>query len=349
MDLLGGTAINVQQPPALFDGAVEVLVGGSVMAVMLYLEVTRRGHAHTGAPGTEEGTSGGLTLKGCTQLLCRFWGEALGIAACVAVAVALRVWGSRGAPVAAGSHEERAWADIQRQWPLLVTADTLLAFQSMLRVTAFFSVTLRSGTDDSGPPLAAEPAALLLAGGLFRAALLAQSDVYMLDGPLGGSLPASCDVAAIPLLLPLALPAILSLRRCLAFMLIVVCCGWFGYHNRLSLSEDPVADSLFTGYHVLDLAAAVAHLGRTAFTGGGLESGGWIVQTLMPVQQGLAAYYFLMAFDAAPELVSAGKPFELLQYGGVAQLGMFLASAALHLSELAEGCVGGVAREPVVY
>merc|ERR1740138_1435289 len=61
---------------------------------------------------------------------------------------------------------------------------------------------------------------------------------------------------------------------------------------------------------------------------------------LMPVQQSLSAYYFLQAFEAVPELVGSGMPFETLQIGNTVQLGAYLGALALHLAECFEARSG---------
>merc|ERR1719235_2625445 len=54
---------------------------------------------------------------------------------------------------------------------------------------------------------------------------------------------------------------------------------------------------------------------------------------VMPVQQCLAAYYFVQAFEYMPELVAAGHPFHVLHFGNVAQLGAYAGAAVLHWAE----------------
>jgi len=68
----------------------------------------------------------------------------------------------------------------------------------------------------------------------------------------------------------------------------------------------------------------------------------------MPVQSSFAAYYFLQAFAAVPELVGAGLPFELLQIGSTVTFGAY--SSALIFNTIAprEGVLEGVNAVPAV-
>jgi len=316
----------------------ETFVGIAVAVVMVVLELRRRGNAFAGGPDVARGQPSRCShASTCKLFMRRYWGEGVGLALCAGIAIALRMRGDvTGSPV----EQDQAWAEIKRQWPLLLTADSLLAIQSMLRLTLFLSILLRAGATDGSEdasPLAAEPAALFAAGALCRMGLLATSSVYMLDGPLGGWLPAGCDIAALPVLLPLGRHAIRTPRRCLAFLLLIFACGHVAMRNHLALADENwIANVLFSHYHVLDLVASFAHIMHTAVKGGASFNGGWFVHFLLPLQQGLAAYYFLAAFESAPELIGAGKPFELLQIGGAAQLGMYFGASALFISELLE-------------
>merc|ERR1712232_456820 len=53
---------------------------------------------------------------------------------------------------------------------------------------------------------------------------------------------------------------------------------------------------------------------------------------VMPFQAALAAYYFLTAFEPHPGLVGAGRPFCLLAWGNLLQLGAYIASAAFFIA-----------------
>lgn len=293
-----------------------------VAMIVLRLELQRR--AGTGPDfGSREGWQYAESAK---QLLKQWAPEAAGLVACLTLAAALRARGDTKQPL-----DEEAWAQIKQQWPLLMTADTLLSLQAMLRLVVLLSVVLRAG--GGGPvPLSEEVTALWLGAGVARVAVLSRSTVYMLDGPVGGSLPAACEVAVLPILLVLSRG---TLRRApMTLALVAVAAAWFASRNYLNLADDTVADSLFALAHSLDCLAAFAYLLRTVLIDSrakGVSVG--FTHLLMPVQQGLSAYYFLQAFDAVPELVGAGLPFQVLQIGNTAQLGAYLGALALYLAD----------------
>lgn len=315
-----------------FDRVGEIIFAVVAVGLMLLLESQRQGNVFAGGASVSI-TPRQLRFRADSihQFAKRFRVEFMCLALCAAFAILLRLFGDSGAP-----SNDPAWTAITREWPLLMTADSLLSLQSMLRLAMLISLTCRARakhTTADASPLSAETSVFLLLAGFCRVSLLAKSRVYMLDGPLGGWRPAGCDVLSTLLLLPLGLHAVRTTHRLILVLLVSSVCIWVASGNRLFLAEDHVTDTLFTSSHTLEIVAAGAHLLHTMFR----STGDWFVHLVLSLQQGFAAYYFLTAFEATPELVGAGNPFMLLQIGGAAQLGMFLGASALYISEMVEG------------
>jgi len=320
-------ATTVVVENAWAGGAAEVTICVVSVLVVLRLEMQRR----VGAGGGGAGLGG---IAQCKQILQHCAPELAGLVACLTLAALLRARGDANSGIDAA--HLAAWEEIKAQWPILLTADTLLSLQAMLRIVVLFSAALRAGTEPV--PLADEAAALSLGAQLVRGLLLANSTTYMLDGPLGGKLPATCEIVAIPLLA--ALGAFRTIRRCpLAAATVAGCVAWLASRHFLSLAGDALADQLFIAAHILDLLSALAYLARSLLIGGNdeYEPGRSIAigftHLLMAAQQSLATYYFLRAFDADPELVGAGLPFQVLHIGCAVQLGVYLAAAAIFVAE----------------
>lgn len=266
--------------------------------------------------------------------------EALGLLVCLALAGGLRFKGSIWSQYA---QNERAWNDIMREWPILLTADTLLAIQAALRLLVLVSNVLRAG---GGPTLLSqEAAAISLGAALGRAVLFFRCSDYMLDGPLGGKWPAACELLSVPLLAMLC--SGICQRALATSGLTLVVSLWIGSRNHLKLAGDPISDGLFIFVHTTEMLAAFAYLSRAVF--GDVGAWGNAKQTaalgfthfLMPLQQCLAAYYFVQAFECVPQLVGAGHPFEILRMGGVAQVGVYVGAAVLYVAECIESAAAG--------
>lgn len=337
MDPLSRSATVEIAAPGLLGfpvGAMEAFLCAIVALVVLRLELQRR--AGTGPSiGSLQGSA--WYAESCKRILKECAPEAAGLLTCLTLAAALRARGDKG--VQALEHEE-AWAQITAEWPLLVTADTLLSLQAMLRLVVLICVVLRAG-GSLAAPLADESCALWLFAGLARVGVFARSSAYLLDGPLGGALPAACEVAVLPILLVLSQNTLRRAPLTIAAVLAatVLICS----RNHLALSEDDdrvdrQADGLFMVAHVFDCLTAFVYLFRTVL----IESGSKSVSVafthlLMPIQAGLSAYYFLQAFSAVPELVGVGVPFEVLKIGNTAALGAYLGASALHFAERFDG------------
>lgn len=306
-----------------FDGlTVETLMCAVVAMVMLRLEYQRR--AGTGPiMGSRIGYA-----ESCKRLLKECAPEAACLVACLSLAAALR---ARGDAVPVVDVDEEAWEQIKADWPLLLTADTLLSLQTMLRLVVLLSTVFRAGT--GGPvPLAEEVSTLWLGGNVARLTLVCLTSNYKLDGPLGGMLPAACEFAVLPILLVLSRGTIRRTMVTLAMVMGLVVC--FAFRNQLNLAGDDTTDALFIVAHGLDCLAAFAYLLRTALIERCTKdvSVGF-THMLMPIQAGMAAYYFLVAFDVVPQLVGRGFPFEFLQLSNTVALGAYLGASVLFFAE----------------
>mmetsp|Transcript_49071 Transcript_49071/g.124535 ORF Transcript_49071/g.124535 Transcript_49071/m.124535 type:complete len:343 (+) Transcript_49071:102-1130(+) len=317
----------------LSPGSLEVLFCAVVAMVVLRVELQRRG-----ASGPNLGSRQvSWCADSAKRLLKECMPEAALLLSCLTLAALLRSRGDTGfAEGVQPGGEQEAWETIKAQWPILLTADTLLSLQAMLRLVVLLSVVLRLGSAGA-VPLSDEASALWLGAGLARVALVARTSSYMLDGPLGGMLPAACEIAVLPILFVLSRH---TLRRApLSVGVAVAAAAVYASRNRLALSDDdPLADSLFILAHTLDTLAAFAYLVRTALIDDSAKdvSVGF-THLLMPIQQGFAAYYFLVAFAETPQLVGKGVPFETLHIGNVAAFGAYLGACALFFAERFDG------------
>lgn len=284
---------------------------------------------------------GGLRAETWAKELRQAAPELLGLVGIASLAAFLLArGGNQGAPIRTAEDQE-IWQSIQAEWQVLTTADSLLGAQAMLRLLLVGSAALRGAS-----PLAFGcTAKFLLLAAAARVALLALSprDIYHLDGPLGGNLNAALEVAA---LLPLAYLSRGASRR-QAPVLLVSCLAAAGvaWTNHLALAEPGQAylDALFSLEQLLEFLASAACLAGAA--GAAAEGDGCqplgapaaFAHCLLPLQQLLPAYFMLTAWGAAPfqvvpELVGAGRPFEVLQSCGVAQVGFYLLAGVLRLA-----------------
>jgi len=316
---------GVVMNPSFGLAYVETLLCVVVAMIVLRLELQRRAGAGPDIGSRRETV--GRYAASARKLLKECAPEAAGLMACLTLAAALRARGTEKVL----PEEREAWENIKAQWPLLMTADTLLSLQVMLRLVVLLSVVLRAGS--GGPvPLSEESSVLWFGANLARLALVCRSAVYMLDGPLGGFLPVACEVAVLPILLVLSRGTFK--RAWLALSMIAMCAICFASRHNLSLAGDVTIDGLFTLAHALDFLAAVVYLVRTVLIDRtSRDVSVSFTHMIMPIQQGFAAYYFLQAFAAVPELVGSGLPFEFLQISSMVAFGAYLSAAILHFAE----------------
>eukprot|EP00930_Biecheleria_cincta_P058107 TRINITY_DN4395_c0_g1_i1.p1 TRINITY_DN4395_c0_g1~~TRINITY_DN4395_c0_g1_i1.p1 ORF type:complete len:349 (-),score=75.10 TRINITY_DN4395_c0_g1_i1:49-1095(-) len=262
--------------------------------------------------------------------------ELAGLAACGMIAGSLIYRKEHNGLSPIPAEDQKLWQDINTEWPILMTADSLLGLQAMLRMVLLSSAVLRS-TDSSASPFTNEPALFFFLAAACRVTLLAVSppDVYHLDGPLGGALNLALEVLAVPLLAFASRHVLaVGLRRLSLCFAGILAAFFLSTCNRLALA-DPGAeqlDVLFSLAKLLESLAALAFLARTCSLGR-RSSGRFtsFAHALLPVQQCLGTYFMLTAWGAAPlqevpELVGAGSPFALLQTTGIAEAGLYLLS-----------------------
>jgi len=232
--------------------------------------------------------------------------------------------------------DRKLWQEISTEWPILMTADSLLGLQAMLRMVLLSSALLRSA-DSSTSPFSSEPALFFFLAAVCRVALLAVSppDVYHLDGPLGGALNLALEVLAVPMLAFASRHVLASgLRRLSLCLAGILAATFLSTCNRLALADAGAEqlDMLFSLAKLLESLAALAFLARTCSLSS--SSGGCFTSfahAFLPVQQCLGAYFILTAFGGAPlqevpELVGAGSPLALLQTTGIMDIGFYMIS-----------------------
>jgi hypothetical protein len=300
--------------------------------VVLRVELQRG----TGGPIASQHRGGNYVLS-CLKVLRRCLPEVTGLLIFIACAAYLRLRAASQVP--ADKASAAAWARITAEWPLLLGADTLLALQAMLRLVVLLAAALRKGVGASRP-LADEAAGLWLGSAVARVVLYTRSPAYQLDGPLGGQLPATCDMVTLVPLLLLSYKALF--RAPLTVVLTMAASVLYSVRNHVSLSGNYVTDGLFTLAHTYDFFAAFAYLLRTLLIDQKVRNGNdsiaiGFAHLLMPVQALLSAYYFLTAFDADADLVGAGKPFEVLKVSTCVQFGAYTIASAVYVADLLQG------------
>jgi len=289
-----------------------------------------------------ERAAGGTPTAILNQLK-RMAPELLGLALCVSLAAGLIFCGEHRGGEAIPKEDEGLWRDINAEWPLLKTADTLLGVQAMVRLVLLSSAVFRSGDDEDRSALALEPAAFLLAAASSRAVLLVLSpwEVYHLDGPLGGALNLACEMAAVPLLAWLARGMLAQkAARLVAFVALSGILLATALSQRLALADpgSEYLDVLFSFGMLLDLAAALWFLLRCCALG--TRAGGqFMVYSVaaLPAQELLGALFMLTSWGEAPfaevpALVGAGHPLCALQTTTLAEVGVYLSASVVFVA-----------------
>jgi len=241
-------------------------------------------------------------------------------------------------------NEVVVWEQIKREWPILMGADTLLGFQTMVRLCLLLTVSFRIWGRQRGDdkpdeatigPLSGMAAVFSLGAMVARSSMCARSDAYWLEGPLGFEMPVACETAMVPLLAWFSFNAIRSAPKTALASLGYA--TWWASHHYFNFAANPSIDRLFTLAHTLEILASLAFLWWTirAFLHGGfarLRHSIGVMYVVMPFQQALAAYYFLTVFSPAnPNQVGAGRPFCLLILGNLLSLCSYLGAAGLYL------------------
>jgi len=222
-------------------------------------------------------------------------------------------------------------------WPVLMTADTLLGLQSLLRLPLLLSVLLRSPTPGAKGPLTGIPIFLICASTLCRVSCLAYDPVFWLFGPVGGNVNLASEVAALLVLLWLSMGA-LSTTNMTALVWSLCLAGGVAARHEIQITENTMMNAVFVMAQLIDLLAAGAHLVHTMKSDGGPRGGATsFVHFLLPLQQSLCAYFYLEGFEEIPELVLHGCPFKVLQITTSVSLGLYLMATVLHIVLCVDG------------
>lgn len=266
----------------------------------------------------------------CRGIMTNCVCEGFAVAICFSLALFLRYYDT-------SEYESETWVKVKSQWPLLITADSLLSLQTMLRLIVFSSVLFRSGRFRMLLPLADEAATLQFGAHAMRILVLFKSTTYMLEGPLGGRSPVLCDTLALPILASLC-----PFNKLKAYSIVAAVTGigvaWVASHHHLNLAgEANIADQAFIAAHILDLFSACTYFSRSLMIAdyGCARTNASVGCThiLLMAQQSMSAYYFVHAFEPSSGLVGAGLPFEILQFCNLMQLGLYCAVAILFFAE----------------
>ncbi|CAE7203573.1 HERC1 [Symbiodinium sp. CCMP2592] len=266
--------------------------------------------------------------------------ELLALTFCLLLASGLIFCGQHNGGEAIPKQDEGLWKDINAEWPILKTADTLLGLQAMLRLVLLSSAVLRGGDQKDSSAFALEPATFMLAAAVTRAVLLLLSpwDVYHLDGPLGGALNLGAELVAVPLLIWLARGMLSAGWARLASLAIASTAVLaVALSQRLALADpgSEYLDVLFSFSMLLDLAGAAWFLIRCCALGSNARSSFMAYAVFaLPAQELLVAIFMLSSWGEAPfqevtALVGSGRPFLVLQASAIAEVGLYLASAVV--------------------
>lgn len=300
---------------------IEAIFCMAVVMVMLRLELFRR--AVESRPGDliQSADKYKKLLRECAP-------EALGTLSCVALVVVLRFRGDTISETLDG-HSKEAWESIKAQWPVLLTADTLLAIQVMLRLVVVLSAILRSGASSGNSPVLEECAALWCGGAIARCLVLQRSQAYWLEGPVGGLLPALLEALLAPLLFLLGYRAMR--RSAVAICLVSILVAFFAKRNNLNIAEEEDANIFFTAAHCFEFLSALLYAGRTMLLDNDGQSSLTFTHLMMIIQQSLAAYFWLQAFEPDTNLNGCGLGIFAIQISCLGQLCAYIAAASLHV------------------
>mmetsp|Transcript_13125 Transcript_13125/g.29871 ORF Transcript_13125/g.29871 Transcript_13125/m.29871 type:complete len:349 (-) Transcript_13125:48-1094(-) len=285
-------------------------------------------------------------VPGAGRLLQQLSPELLGLLVVgVVVSIAVVAGGNAGQGPTSDD-QEAVWGHIRNEWQLLMTADTLLAMQAILRLLLLCSAAARRAEYEASA-LSGEPTALFLFAGAARCVLLVLSprDVYHLDGPLGGYVYAAVEVATFALLLVLARSMLcVGTTRMTSVLVLAIVAGLLSESNHYAVADpaDAYLDQLFSFAQVVDAMAAGCFFVRTLLLSSAYTKDPFatFAHLLLPVQQFLAMYFLLTwvasPFEVVPALVGAGYPFEVLQMSSIAAVGVYIFAASMHLALLHE-------------
>lgn len=316
------------------SGIVQYSICAVIMLILFRLEAARRsGKSKLSTRKLESNRND--AVADAKKFVEQFAPEIIGLAVCLAMAFAFRM----NTPIENmfddfDKSQGGSLKQILQSWPLLLTADTLLSLQAMLRLSVVVSSILR--TEARSLPLSQETAAISCVAMLGRVLLVLRSKLYMLDGPLGGYLPMAFDLVSALLLA--ILTSGISQKGLAGAALALLAAACIGSTNYLRLAGEHLADGLFIAVQSAEIFAALAYLSRALFSDAGVGSAGrrnvalWFAHILMPIQASLSAYFFIEAFRAIPVMVGAGYPFVVLHLGGLVQVAAYSTAAVIHVT-----------------
>jgi len=236
------------------------------------------------------------------------------------------------------------WKDIQTDWPILNTADTLLALQAFIRPFIVFLALWRMpcvGGDVGVRVMALTPEFtwfyMVAMVGRCIAFPLSGDDNYMIVGPAGGVLPAAADVVTLTLLFCMALRQGMPVNQKAVIGAMILSLAVAGRnHMRLADKRSEHADVGFAMAQALELMASICHLLHAAMSP--LASGATSVTVLLVLQQLLSAYFFVSVFPVTSEIAKSGKGhgYLLVTGGSVVQLGIFCVAMAVNMARWVE-------------
>jgi len=275
--------------------------------------------------------------------LSRF--EIVGLAMCTALVIVLCTRQRHNGFESIPDGDTNLWQEITNEWPMLMTADSLLSIQSMLRLIVLLSALLRGGAALGTTPLLPECASFMLCASICRLALIGLSpfDTYHLDGPLGGAVYVMFEVAAFPLLLLLSHGMIYQGAR--GFSVLtggVMFSLLIAKYHQFQLADDAHLDVLFSMGLIFELPAAACFLVRSCATALAAtapttkHSFAGFAHLALPIQQGLSLYFLLVGLapplETPEAIMRKGHPFECMWATGAAQVVMYLLAGVAHFA-----------------
>mmetsp|Transcript_59332 Transcript_59332/g.72575 ORF Transcript_59332/g.72575 Transcript_59332/m.72575 type:complete len:340 (+) Transcript_59332:62-1081(+) len=257
----------------------------------------------------------------------------------LSLAAALVYCGQHNGGAEIPKEDEALWNDINAEWPVLKTADSLLGIQAMLRLVLLSSALLRDGGSEATSAFAMEPLGFLFLASCTRATLLLASpwEVYHLDGPVGGALNLACEICAVPLTAWLCRPLWRNLYSLTCVLAAMVVLGLLAMQQHLALADPGMEylDVLFSWSQFLDAAVAVTFLIRTC-TLWTAARGEFMVYCVMALlfQQLLSAIFMFTSwgqapFHEVPGIVGKGHPLTMMQSSSLLEVGCYLVSSVV--------------------
>jgi len=283
--------------------------------------------------------AGYAQLISCVRVLKRLAPELLALSFGLSLASALVYCGQHNGGAEIPKEDQALWSDINAEWPVLKTADSLLGIQAMLRLVLLSSALLRKGDDEATSAMAMEPMGFLFLASCTRAILLLCSpwEVYHLDGPLGGALNLACEICAVPLTAWLCRPLRRNIYGVSCIAIIWLALGLLASQQHLALADpgQEYLDVLFSWSQFLDFAAALAFLIRTC-TLWTSARGEFMVYSLMALlfQQLLSAVFMFSSwgqapFHEVPGIVGKGSPLAVMQMSCLLEVACYVVSAVI--------------------